>query len=156
MTVLNVITGFVNFFSFLALSVTTSSETSFLGSAFILAASLFLEALSLQNDLRHIKSLLLTIFMGCLYFISITGIVFSVVGLAQFVNIYFAGERPLRIMVSSFSHGTYYIAPTEINKVFCCFGMAATAIPFCLACREIILQKFRASYYNLAHGLYGK
>lgn len=156
MIVTNIITGIVNFFSVLSLSVTTSSVTSFLGATFILAASIFLEALSLHNDASHIKSLLIFICTAALYIISITGMVFSFVGLAHFVNIDFAKEQSIHIIISSLPDSTQYIAPTDIDAFLACFEIVAIAIPFILACREIILQMFREHYYDLTQGLYGK
>lgn len=152
----NFITGLVNFFSFLSLTVTTSSVNSFLGATFILASSIFLEALTLQNDSKKYKSKVIIFFMGLLYLIGITGFVFSIAGLARFLNVYFNRNEFTHIIVASFSHSIYYVSPTDINRMVIASGITATAVPFCLTCREAILQKFRKTHYNLEYGLYGK
>lgn len=156
MVVTNLITGCINFLSFLSLSVTTSSENSFLGATFILSASIFLEALSLQNDSKHIKSLVIAIGMVFLYLISVIGSLFSVVGLAKFIKVYFCRKQSIHIMISSFSHSIYHFSPTDINFCFAFAGIVATLVPLCLSCREMIIQLFRKSHYNLDHGLCGK
>lgn len=156
MIVSNLITGCINFLSFLSLSVTTSSESSFLGAVFILAASIFLEALSLQNDSKHIKSLVITIGMVVLYLISVSGFLFSVAGLAKFIKVYFLQKESIHIMVSSFPYSIYHFGPIDANSCFVYAGIAITLIPLCLTCREFIIQNFRKSHYNLDHGLCGK
>lgn len=154
MIVSNLVTGIVNFLTFLSLTVTTSSANSFLGATFILAASIFLEALSLQNESKQIKSRV--VFGGALflYLIGIVGGLFSFVGLAEFINVYFGSSN--HVTIASHPHSIYYLAPIDVNLWFICSGIMITLIPLCLASREILIGIFRKLHYNLDHGLWRK
>lgn len=156
MIVSNLVTGFVNFLTFLSLTVTTSSANSFLGATFILGASIFLEALSLQNESKQIKSLV--VFGGALflYLIGIAGCLFSIVGLAKFINVYFDLSNYRHVTIASTSRSIYSLAPTDVNRWFIYSGVMITLVPLWLASREILIGLFRKSHYNLDHGLWGK
>lgn len=153
---INMITGLVNLFSFLSLTVTTRSVDDFLGATFIFASSIFLEALSLQSDSRKTKSWIVFIITGLLYLIGIIGLAFSVAGLANFLNVYFNSRKNPHLMLSSFSHSLYTFSPIDMNLAILASGIVASSAPLCLACREAILPKFRKKHYNLNCGLYGK
>lgn len=152
----NLITGLVNFFSFLSLTVTTGSENSFLGATFIFASSIFLEAVGLQNNYQRAKSKIIFLGMILLYLISISGFVISIAGLSRFLNVYFDQREFIHIMVSSFPHSVYYFSPVDINCLVLISGIISTSIPLLLTCREAILREFRKTHYNLKFGLYGK
>ena len=156
MVIPNIITGLVNFFSFLSLSATTGSETGFLAASFILSASLLLEGLSLKNDYLHTVSGIISSSKFILYLISSLSATFSIAGLAKFVDVYFEGQWPIHLMVASFPDSIYYLSSTDINIVFYVFWIVGSCIPLFLAFRELILQTFRMKHYNLEQGLFGK
>lgn len=152
----NSLTGLVNGLSVSMLFITTSSPVSFLGTLFILASSIFLEAFSLIDDVRRSHSKIVGSCMVVLFVASIAGWIFSTLGLMELVNIYFLEEDPVRVMLASFNYSIFHILPIDVSDYIVFSGIMTIVIPLLLAARAAIIKWFRKSKYHLEQGFCGK
>lgn len=154
--IINFLTGILNFLSFQSLTITTSSENSFLAALFIFSASILLEALSLRGSDQSSNSKIIFISIIIQGTIGITGMLFAFGGLLQYLDVNFQRGDAVYIFLGTHPSSIYYIQPVKINSLIIGAGLASSVVPLCLTLREAILCRFRKAHYNLNHGLYGK
>lgn len=158
MIVVNIATGIVNFFSFLALLSTNGSAQDFSGALFLFCSSVFLVGLSLFADPGRPKSLVYSMCSISLLIVSVAGISLPLCTLFSFIemDITVAEAQNADVIVKSVEGNLFFIRAFSINRYIYIGGLISVISPFVLAIRAGILGRFRREYYSFEKGYFRK
>lgn len=154
-----ILTGIVNFLTYLSVTITTATSTALLSAIFLFSASIGLEALSLWQDNDRANSGIVFSAFCALTFVFSAGWLLSIAGYNGFIDVSIQQCHSIPRVIMGIPKGSIlpHFTPNgiDITDFINLCGAISTCVPFILASR---IQRIRScrKKYSLKYGFYGK